>query len=86
MMKFETVKAELEKRRENTKYFTKAFYKAYLDSLRATKKNVEAGVDDSYERDGVRYYHSWDAVYNSKFYQKNGGAYCEFLSVVCGAV
>lgn len=86
-MTYEQVKAELARRREDAKGFTRAFYKTYLSCLKKTRQNDENGVDDRYEDEsGIVRWHSWDDVYNSKFYQKNGGAYCEFLNVVYGKV
>ena len=83
-MSYETVKRELQKRCSNVKHFSKAFYNIYKKSLSETIKNAEKGIDDSYYKGIVKLYHSWDEVYNSKFYRENGCAYCEFLSIVYG--
>lgn len=83
-MNYETVKRELQKRCSSVKHFSKAFYTIYRKSLSETLKNAENGIDDSYYKGIVKLYHSWDEVYNSKFYRENGCAYCEFLSIVYG--
>lgn len=84
-MKFKEVKQELKKRRENVKYFNKAFFNAYIDALRLRKYNLENDIDDSYYNGIVKLFHSYDPVYSSDFYIKNSACYCEFLSVVYGA-
>ena len=40
--------------------------------------------NDVYEKDGIILRHSFDEIYNTKFYNDNSCAYCEFLSIVCG--
>lgn len=81
---FETVKKELNSRRENTKYFTKDFYNTYLKALQTGLRIDEEGKDDSYKKGGITLRHRYDEIYTSKFYQLNSGCYCEFLSVMCG--
>lgn len=80
---FASIKEELKQRGESTKYFTKAFYNAFADAVKAGKRISEAGGDDSYYVGKVRLYHHYDAIYASDFYNKNSCAYCEFLSIVC---
>lgn len=83
MLTYEQIKSELQARRENTKHFTKSFYKLYLDSLNAARKDDEGWYTTP---DGVLTRHCWDAVRSSRFYRENGGCYCEFLSLVYGRV
>ena len=84
-MKFNEVKQELKKRRENVKYFNKAFFNTYIDAIRLRKYNLEHDVNDDYVMDGIRLVHCFDPVYNTDFYNKNSACYCEFLSIVYGA-
>lgn len=82
-MNYSQVKTELKKRCSNIKYFNKSFYNAYIKALEKTVYNVENEIDDSYYKGIVKLFHSWDAVYNSRFYNDNSCAYCEFLGIVC---
>ena len=78
-MDYKAVRAELIRRRENIRYFNRDFYAAFLKAREAAKK---AGPESEYYRDGIRLCHAWDAVYKSRFYRENGGAYCVFLEIV----
>ena len=84
-MNYNQVKTALSKLVKSTKYFNRDFYKRYKKAVQNVSKCLKNGIDDSYEMDGIRLYHSWDDVYSTDFYQKNSCAYCEFLSIVHGA-
>lgn len=84
-MNFKEAKAELKTRVSSAKYFNKDFYNRYRNALKKTRMCIENGIDDIYEKDGIRLFHSWDDVYTSDFYVKNSCAYCEFLCIVFGA-
>ena len=79
------IKEELKRRRENVKYFSRAWFEMFLKCRRKNAENRENGIDDSYYTDSglVRLVHSYDPVYASDFYMKNSGCYCEFLSLAC---
>ena len=81
-MDYQAIKTELKRRRENTRYFTRDFYKTFIACRAAAYRAAEKGSPDRYEKDNVILYHSFDPVYNSRFYQDNGGCYCEFLSII----
>ena len=83
MTEFQRIKAVMKNRKASTKYFTKAFLEAYKTARAKTKSNFENLIDDSYmhENGYVKLFHSYDEVYNSKFYQQNSCGYCEFLEV-----
>lgn len=81
-MTYEQIKAELSRKRENTTHFTRKFYQEFCAAREAARQAVENGVDLHYWKDGVYLNQAYDAVYASKFYQKNGGAYCTFLEIV----
>lgn len=74
-------KQALQARRENTKYFNRAFFNTFVKCCKDRANNIKNNIDDSYFKDYVLLFRSYDAVYNSAFYNKNSGAYCEFLSV-----
>ena len=78
---YQRIKAELLRRRENPRYFTRAFLNTFESSTRRFEILRESGIDDSYFFGHVRLHHSMDPVYNSEFYRLNGCAYCEFLSI-----
>ena len=84
-MNYSQVKTELKKRCSNVKYFNKAFYNDYIKSYEKTIYNFKNDIDDSYYKGIVKLHHSWDAVYNSRFYNDNSCAYCEFLGIVFDA-
>ena len=77
------IKNELKNRRENIKYFNRAFFKMYLQVIQARENHIKAGTLDAQRyTDGlVIKYRYYNPVYNSNFYIKNGPAYCEFLAV-----
>lgn len=81
-MTYTQIKEELKKRCSSTKYFTKEFYKAFLTARETKKEYIEKGIDDSYKKGYVTLYHSYDQIYESKFYNLNSGTYCEFLSLI----
>ncbi len=81
-MDYKAIKTELKRRRENTRYFTRDFYKMFLACRAARYAAAEKGSPDRYEKNGIILYHSYDPVYNSRFYQENSCCYCEFLSII----
>ena len=83
-MNYAQAKAELSKQCSNIKYFNRAFFKAFDKAIKKAQENKEKGIEDCYIIDGVYYFHSFDEIYASKFYQKNSCAYCEFLSISYG--
>ena len=79
---YQTIKQELKTRCRSTRYFNREFLNTFVAAKKARKRIIENGLDDSYIKDGyIILYHSYDPVYNSKFYNDNSGAYCEFLAV-----
>ena len=84
---YDAIKNELKRRRENTKYYNKSFYKDYKNASETLEKLRENGklAEDRYEIDGIGYFHSYDKIYASDFYNKNSACYCEFLSIAYGA-
>lgn len=84
-MNFNDVKQALKARCDSTKHFDKGFYSLYVKSLENVRKSLENdNKNDVYEKDGIILRHSFDEIYNTKFYNDNSCAYCEFLSIVCG--
>lgn len=84
---YKDIKNELERRSENTRYFTKAFLKTYLQAREARKKAIEENAEDAYiirPEAPITLYKSLDPIYKSDFYSKNSCAYCEFLAIVYG--
>lgn len=81
-MDYKAIKTELQRRRNDTRYFTRDFYKLFLACQATRTAAAKNGSPDRYEKGNVILYHSFDPVYNSRFYQNNGGCYCEFLSVI----
>lgn len=81
---YNIIKAELKRRRENVKYFNLAFFKAYIDAIKAGKAAEDAGTleNEKYKIGLVTLFHYFDPIYTSDFYTKNSGCYCEFLAVV----
>ena len=82
MTDYRKIKDELIRRKEKTTHFTKQFLSDYIECVKSRKYTLENDIDDSYKIGNVTYYHSWDKVYNSKFYQKNSCGYCVFLEIV----
>lgn len=82
MKTYQEIKQELKHRRNSTKHFTKAFFAQYIEALDTIKKNAEKGIDDSYNDNGIYTRHAYDAIRQSEFYNRNSGAYCEFLSIM----
>lgn len=85
-MKYQDVKNELSALVSSTRYFSRKWFDMWLSCYKNRMDNIENEIDDSYYSNGVLLFHSWDAVYNSRFYRENSCAYCEFLSVVNGRV
>lgn len=81
MTEFQILKQALINCGERTTHFTKAFVESYKNARAKSKFCIENEIDDSYYSGIVKLYHSWDEVYNSKFYQKNSCAYCKFLEI-----
>lgn len=79
---YNEIKNELKKRRENTKYFNREFFNKWIQAQKERKKAIQAGTDESYIKDNITLFHYFDSIYNSDLYIKNGGCYCEFLTVV----
>ena len=86
MIDYKTIKTELKKQYSNTKYFTRDFYRDYLQAVKKTLENIKNNIDDSYRPAGqynyVTLFHSFDPVYTSKFYIDNGSCYCIFLEIM----
>lgn len=83
---YKMIKEELQKVRSSTKYFNRKFFLTFCEAVRMNKRNRDMGVDGSYvnpENPTVVLHHCYDSVYDSDFYQKNSGCYCEFLSIFC---
>ena len=81
MKTYEQLKKELQDRRHNIKGFNRAFYKTFSHDMDIARKGVEEarelGVNFSIGQ-------FWDQSETHKtwFYQYNGGAYCELLSIM----
>lgn len=84
-MDYTKVKNELKRVCSSTKYFTKEFFKLYMNALDIGRKLDKSGQDDAYIKDGIIYRHRFDKIYNTDFYNKNGCAYCEFLAIMAAA-
>lgn len=79
---YNEIKNELKKRRENTKYFNRDFFNKWIQAQKEREKAMQAGKDESYKKDNITLYHSFDPIYESDLYNKNSGCYCEFLAIV----
>lgn len=66
---YEVFKNELAKRCSSTKYFTKEFFETFM------KERHDAAEDFACEKE------HYTITKNSDFYNLNGGAYCEMLSI-----
>ena len=86
MANYETIKAELSAKREKLTHFTKKFFNDYVNAVKTARSNLEKGIDSTYVKDGIYLNHAYDAIYASKFYQHNSGAYCCFLQVINGKI
>lgn len=77
-------KSEL-KKHANTKYFTREFFNDFLKAIQERKKAIANNIDMSYYKvingNNILLYHYYDNIYDSKFYNNNGGAYCYFLQI-----
>lgn len=69
---FDKVKEELSKRRSDIKYFTKDFYNTYCNACTQTAIDYVNGVKGK----------GYEDVFETDFYNKNSGAYCEFWTVM----
>lgn len=81
---YEKIKGILATRVASTKYFSRAFFNTFEKATKAVWKASEDGIDDWYpspENPNVLLRHSFDPVYESRFYRDNSCGYCEFLSV-----
>lgn len=65
----------------NTRYFTFEFFQNFVAAYKQGCDNLKNNIDDSYYNNNVLLFHCYDLVYQSKFYSKNSGSYCEFLSI-----
>ena len=72
---YNTVRDDLRQRRDNTKYFNRAFFNAYIRGYKARIKAIEAGTQTAD-------FSEYREAHETPFYQKNGGAFCEFLEVI----
>ena len=79
---YQIIKEELKKRRENVKYFNRAFFNKYVQAIKDYETLKKSGIDDSYKDGIITKYHHYDNIYIDNFYVKNSGCYCEFLAVV----
>ncbi len=78
---YQSIKQELKQAAGNARYFTIEFFNEYIAAKKAMHENAKKGINDHYEKNGIIYLRSFDSVYNSKFYQKNGSVYCLFLEI-----
>jgi len=82
---YEIIKAELKKRRENIRYFTKEFYttfkECYIAGLKARYMDTYKKYLYKNENENFFRYTYYNPVYESDFYKKNSCAYCEFLTL-----
>lgn len=74
-MNFETIKNELKKRISNIKYFNNATFEIILADQKKAKEIVKLGgnAQDFYKNSKTT---------ETKFYKKNGSAYCVLLSIM----
>ena len=79
---YERIREELSKVRHDLSYFTEDFYKIFMQAKARREECIRTGTDDSYYRDGILLFHSYDPIYESEIYKKNSCTYCEFLSFV----
>lgn len=78
---YEEMKQELKRYCGDTRYFNMAFFEKYLSAQKKTLLNMKNGIDDHYEKNGIIFWHSYDEIYDSVFYQKNSSTYCAFLEI-----
>ena len=78
---FQDIKSILKKQGYNTKYFSLSFFYDFVTAQKTREYNLQNNIDDSYYNNNILLFHCYDPIYNSKFYNKNGGSYCHFLSV-----
>lgn len=86
MKTYEAVKAELKTQtRETLKYFTKGFFRLYLDTLEEIRRNDENGLDTAYYDETIQGWsrREWDKIRSTDFYKKTSCAYCSFLCIMC---
>lgn len=91
MYDFKTIKAELQRRRNKVRHFTKAFLQIFAQAQQDRQSNIINGIDDSYlikgeydapeEPPRILVTHSWDKVRETAFYRVESGSYCEFLQI-----
>lgn len=79
---FQQIKSELSSRRNSVRYFTRAWYEMYLKARERFESYQKSGVNMWYQAGNVLLNHAFDPVYESDFYRKNSGAYCEFLEIL----
>lgn len=78
---YQSIKQELKHEAGNARYFTIQFFNEYIAAKKTMEENTKKGINNHYEKNGIIYICSFDPVYNSKFYQKNGCVYCTFLEI-----
>lgn len=86
MKTYEAVKAELSKQtRESLRFFTKKFFRLYLDTLEEIRANDEKGIDTAYFDESIQGWtrREWDKIRATDFYRKTSCAYCSFLCIMC---
>ena len=84
-----SIRDELSEKCDSIRHFNRRFLDDYINCLNQRRENLKNGIDDSYRDEKAPHvvlYHCWDDVYDSRFYQKNSCAYCEFLSIISGKV
>lgn len=77
-MVFESIREQLKKKVSNVKYFDRRTFNIILDDRKKAVEIAENGGD-------VQSFYRTSRTAETKFYQKNSGAYCELLSLLCEA-
>ena len=78
---YSDIKRVLSIQGNNTRYFTFEFFQNFVTAYKQRCNNLKNNIDDSYYNNNVLLFHCYDSIYQSKFYNKNSGSYCEFLSI-----
>lgn len=78
---YQDIKRILSIQGNNTRYFTFEFFQDFITAYKTRCQNLQNNIDDSYYNNNVLLFHCYDSIYKSKFYNKNVGSYCEFLSI-----
>jgi len=82
MSEYKKIKDELTRRHEKTTHFTRRFFDDFNTATKNRAYAIKEGIDESYKRGYITLFHSYDPIYASDFYNRNGGAYCAFLEII----